>query len=268
MRRPLGLVALLILVLVSASIGQPYNTPTVDGHVSTDPGDWQLDEWVVDDVPDDCRWGPSDADLDDLYVTWDGTQLYAGIKTVNGPSGFGNGYLLFIDTDAQGGITGATDFSSADYYPRHITFSTMGADVVMGCWNLEIGSMGVRHCADPSSTTPVAGWIGIPHPGWKHIELSVPWDGLFGMGPGLVPPGTTLRFIAAVVGGDGSGAYDAMPTSSTGAESNPSTPWDAYTDLDLFFEVTVDANGDGVPDNAASPVDEVTWSRLKAVFTE
>ena len=268
MRRQLCLVALLCLVLASAAVGQPYNTPTVDGHVTTDPGDWLPDEWVVDDVPDDSRWGSTDADLDDLYVTWDATSLHVGITTVNGPSGYGNGYLLFIDTDAQAGITGATDFSSADFYPRQITFSTMGADVVMGCWNLVIGTMGVRHCVDPSSTTPVAGWAGILDPGWKHIELSVPWDGLFGVGPGQVPPGTKLRFISSVVGGDMSGAYDAMPTSSTGVESNPSTPWNAFTDLDLFYEVTVDANGDGVPDNAASPVEELTWGRLKEAFAE
>ena len=268
MRGRLALVALIGAALASSAVAEPYNTPTVDGRVTTDPGDWLEDEWVVDDPGNDCRYYPSDADLNDLYVTWNGTQLYVGIKTLNGPSDFGNGYLLFVDTDAQNGITGATDFSSANFYQRQITFSTMGADVVMGCWNLDIWTMDVRHCSDPLSTTPVSGWAGAVHPGWQHIELSLPWEGLFGTGPGLVPPGTTLRFISAVVGGDGSGAYDAMPTSSTGVESDHGTPWNAYTDLDIFFEAIVDGNGDGVPDFAASPVGSASWSRLKKFFTE
>jgi hypothetical protein len=268
MRRRLGLTLILCLWLVSSALGHPYNTPTVDGHVTTEPGDWMPDEWVADDSPDDCRWGPSDADLDDLYVTWDETSLYVGITTVNGPAGYGNAYLLYIDADSQNGITGATDFTSADFYARRIGFSTMGADAIMGFWNMEAGSMGVRHCGEPSNTTPVEGWSGEANPGWKHIEISIPWEGLYGIGPGQVPPGTVLRLVAAISGGDQASAYDAMPNSSTGAESDPSTPWDEFTDLDRFVEVTVDANGDGVPDNEASPVSQRTWGVLKELFAE
>lgn len=268
MRLQLGSAVLICLVLASVAHGEPFNTPTVDGHVTTDSGDWLLDELAADDAPDDCRWGPSDADLDDLYVTWDETNLYVGITTVNGPSGYGNAYLLYIDTDSQNGITGATDFRSADFYARSIGFSTIGADVIMGYWNMAPGAPGVRHCEDPTNTTPLVGSSGAVDPAWKHIEISIPWEGLYGIGVGQVPPGTTLRMVAAVCGGDQSGAYDAMPTSSTGAESDPSTAWDAFTDLDVFFEIVVDANGDGTPDSSATPVRELTWGRLKALFTE
>ncbi len=254
MRRSL-FIAVLVLAAVLASSGafaKTYNSPHINGHVTEEPNDWAPDELGVVDPDNDNRWGASDADLVDLYVTWDADSLYIGVTTVNGPSSYGNGYLLFIDTDAQNGITGATDFTGADFYQRQITFSTIGADVVMGGWNLP-GVFEIKHCTDPTATTDFVGGYSQGNPGWKHFEARFNWDGMFGLGEGVVPNGTTLRFIAAVVGGDGSGAYDAMPTSSTGIESNGGTAWDAITDLDNYYEVPVDANGDGVPDEGFPP---------------
>ena len=256
MQRCFTLAVVLSLLVPAALSAKTYNSPYVDGHVTLAVNDWDADELGVADAPNDCRYAPSDADLKDLYVTWDADSLYVGFTTVNGPGGYGNGYLVFIDTDAQEGITGATDFTSADFYARKIRFPTMGADVIMGAW----GGSGsfpttieVRACSDPTQTTPVSDAYSQGNPGWKHMEVRVSWNGLFGLGQGVVPVGTTLRFIAAVVGGDGSGAYDAMPTSSTGVESNPATPWNAYTDLDEYHEVVVDGNWDGVPDAGYPP---------------
>ncbi len=253
-RRTAAAAALIVLLGAVPAAPNSYNRPDIDGHVTTQEGDWQTDELAWSDPDDDNRWGASDGDLVDLYVTWDADSLYVGLTTVNGPSGYGNGYLIFIDTDAQNGITGATDFGSADFYARRISFSTMGADVMMGVWNLDMGTLGVRHCSDPTSTTVIDDAYTQINPGFKHIELGIAWDGIYGAGrPTTVPNGTVLRLVCAVVGGDGSGAYDALPTSSTGAESNGATPWDAYTDLDVYVEVPVDQNGDGVPDEGYPP---------------
>jgi hypothetical protein len=262
----LCLVLATCLAVSQPALTAPYNAPTVDGHVTTGPGDWFSDELAADDPPDDCRWGPTDADLDDLYVTWDESALYVGITTVNGPSGYGNGYLLFIDADAQTGITGAVDFSGADFYPRMIVFDGLGADAMAGLWSLQQATLGIRHCDDPTNTVPITG--AFVDPVWKHIELAIPWDGLYGLGPGLVPPGTALRLVAAIVGGDGSGAYDAMPTSSSGLESDPDTPWNASVVLDVFVDISVDTDGDGVPDPGASPVSETSWGRMKHRFAQ
>ncbi|MCK4408963.1 MAG: hypothetical protein KAW67_02690, partial [Candidatus Eisenbacteria sp.] len=75
----------------------------------------------------------------------------------------------------------------------------------------------------------------------------------YGLGAGVVPEGTILRFVAAVVGPENTGAFDALPTSTSGMESNPSTPEGATTDLDVFVEIPVDANLDGVPDTNYPP---------------
>jgi hypothetical protein len=263
-------VLLLILVSSSAALALPYNSPLLDGHVtvggSAGGEDWESDEWAVDDSPYDNRWGSNDPDLDDLYVTWDFYALYFGITTDNVPSVYGNGYLLFIDTDAQSGITGATDLTDCDFYPQRITFSTMGVDVMYGVWNLDATTQDIKHCSDPTSTTSIDESYMVSDQWWRHIEVAVSWNGLYALGDGTVPPGTKLRFIAAVVGGPTSGAYDAMPNSSTGFETDPSNPWDAYTDLDVYYEVVVDGDGDGVPDAGVTPVGAASWGRIKSMF--
>ncbi|MBD3348330.1 MAG: hypothetical protein GF400_03920 [Candidatus Eisenbacteria bacterium] len=253
-RKLLIAVTLAAVAVACVALAKTYNAPTIDGRVEVDVDDWDADELGADDPTDDGRYG-GDAELDDLYVTWNADSLFVGMTTVRAPGGFGNGYVLFIDTDAQNGITGATDFTSADFYPRNITLSTMGADVMMGGWGG--GSFpldfGFKHCSEPTSTSDVENVEYAVNPGLRHVEFGVAWEDLFDTGERAVPEGTILRFVAAIVGGDGSGAYDAMPTSSTGLESDPDTPWDAYTDLDVYFEAVVDGDNDGVPDEGFPP---------------
>lgn len=252
MPKRLALAAALLVLISGAATAKTYNSPYVDGHVTVATNDWDADDLGVTDPANDCRYYPSDGDLTQLYVTWDADSLYVGVTTTNGPSSYGNGYLLFIDTDAQNGITGTTDFTSAVFYPRRVRFTTMGADVVMGGWNLPV-TFDVRYCPSPAQMTPFTEVVTQCNPGWQHFEARFSWNGLFGLGQGVVPSGTTLRFIAAVVGGDGAGAYDAMPTSSSGVESNPATAWNATVDLDRYHEVVVDGNADGVPDTGFPP---------------
>ena len=255
MRRHLAATVTVLMLLVAATaLSNSYNTPTIDGRVSTLEGDWETDERAGRDPRDDSRYYPDHGDLVDLWVTWDEMNLYFGVRTTNGPANDpGNGYVVYIDTDAQEGITGATDFTSADFYPRRLTFSTMGADAIFGVWNLDQGSHGVRHCTNPSSTVPIEGAFTQINPGFQHIECAIPWDGLYGLGAGVVPEGTVLRFVAAIVGPDNTGAYDALPTTTSGMESDPATPQGAYTDLDLFIEIPLDEDGDGVPDTNYPP---------------
>jgi hypothetical protein len=260
------LIVFFVLVAVSTAPARDYNSPLVDGHVTVDASDWCIEEWAVDDSPYDCRWGCTDPDLDDLYVTWDSCAVYVGITTQNLPSMYGNWYLLYMDTDAQNGITGATDFTGADFCPRSITFSTMGVEALLAVENLDVGSISVRHCSDPMNTTAISEAFVATSAWWLHIEATIPWNGLYGLGDGVVPPGSTLRFIAVVAGGEPSGAYDAMPTSSTCCETDPELPWYEYTDLDVYYEAIVDADGDGVPDSGSTTTDAWSWGKVKNLF--
>jgi hypothetical protein len=263
-----AILATLALVAVTAisAAAETWNTPTIDGTVTIGMDDWDEDDWAVDDPDNDCRYPDSDPDMDDLYVTWDADSLYVGIITADPPGGFGNGYVLFIDIDFQGGITGATDFSSADFYARNITFSGAGMDVVLGAWNLE-GPL-FKGCVDPTATTDLPGTRAVSDTGARHIEGALSWTAIFGPQPETVPEGTTLKFVACIVGGDGTGAYDAMPTTSSGVESDPETPFNETIDLDVFYTAIVDGDNDGIPDQGYSLVEPATWTRIKAIFEE
>jgi len=253
MRRMLPVVVLLaLLVAFGTAASKTYNSPNINGRIQVQAGDWEGDERVFDDPDDDCRYYPSDADLDNLWVTWDADSLYVGIKTVNGPGGYGNGYLLFIDTDWQNGVTGAETFVNADFYARQLEFEDFGAEIVMGGWNLPV-TFDAKYCADPTSTSDVTEFYSQCNPGLKHIEARFSWNALFDLGQGQVPPGTKLKFLAAVVGGDGSGPYDLMPTSSSAIETNGATAWNALITADRHVELVIDANADGVPDEGYPP---------------
>ncbi len=260
---------LVVATLAAAAFATPHNTPFIDGHVTTEPYDWDADELAIDDPADDCRYG-WDTDLDDVYLTWDSDALYIGFTTDGGPGPYGNELVVFVDTDAQSGITGATDFTSFELCPWHITFSTIGVDMVIlgsdtGAW-APIPFV-VLHCEDPANTTPIAEFLSFWNPAWRHEEIGISWDGIYGLGPGAIPVGTTVRIVAVVTGGPDAGAFDAAPNTSTGIEADPAVPWNTYTDLDIYFEAVVDGNHDGFPDGGVSPADATTWGRIKRRFS-
>jgi hypothetical protein len=247
---------LLLAVFVSIVFATTYNTPTIDGSIAIED-DWDEDELFAEDSPSDSRYG--EADINKFYVTWDEGNLYFAFTATAPPGPYGNGYILFMDKDAQlDATTGAQDFTNANFYPRRITLSTMGADVMMGGWNFS--GFTIKDCVDPENTLDIPADSVASDPGVFHVEASVPWDALFNAGPGKVPAGTKLRFILCSVGGDNSGAYDAAPNSSNDAdadgvpdENDSDLYWDQYTDLNQYYEVSVDWDLDGIPDIGYPP---------------
>ena len=252
--RILALALPALAIAISAQVfATTFNSPTLDGTVSVSPEDWDADELLLSDSPNDARY--PEADISDIYVTWDETYLYIGVKTSRPPGGFGDGYIVFIDKDAEAAsITGATDFTRANFYPRRLTFTGMGADVMIAGWSLG-KPYEVRDCSDPTKTKALSGAAAEPNAALLSYEARIPWAGMYPNSATPVPAGAKLRIVAATVGGDNSGAYDAAPNSSHDSngngkpdESDPATPWDAYTDLDRFLEISLDYNLDGVPD--------------------
>jgi len=249
---------LAVLVMVSTADATTYNTPQVDGAITVSADDWDVNELLVVDTANDSRYG--EADVDKIYVTWDADNLYIGIKTALPPGGYGNGYVVFIDKDAQASATtGATDFTRANFYPRHIRFIGMGADVAVGGWSFQ-QPFDVRDCADPTKTKVISGAVSAYNASQLSFEVKIPWSGLYPGAATAVPAGSRLKIVAASVGGDNSGTYDAVPSSGRDSngngipdESDPATAWDAYTDLDRFLEVSLDADLDGTPDSGYPP---------------
>ncbi len=249
----------LFAILVAGYAGATtYNSPQIDGTVSVSPSDWDEDEFLLDDANEDSRY--HEADIDDIYVTWDSTNFYIGVKTNLAPGGYGNGYVVFIDTDAHlASITGATDFTNANFYPRHITFSGMGADIVIGGWSFQM-PFDVRYCSDPTNAQSIPDFVSAFNPGMRSFEVMIPWSRIYPDAEGVVDEGAAMRIVAVSVGNDNSGAYDAAPNSSHDAdgdgvpdENDTDLHWDDYTDLDRFLEITIDVDNDGIPDENFPP---------------
>jgi hypothetical protein len=72
-------------------------------------------------------------------------------------------------------------------------------------------------------------------------ELAIPWDVLYGLGPGLVPTGTKIGVVASV-------CWDPEPDGELGGDSAPNNVSATLPEIDNFHEVTVDGDNDGVPD--------------------
>jgi hypothetical protein len=72
-------------------------------------------------------------------------------------------------------------------------------------------------------------------------ELAIPWDALFGLGPGLIPAYTKIGVVASV-------CWDPEPDGELGGDSAPSNISAALPAIDNFAEIEVDSDGDGIPD--------------------
>ncbi|NNE44367.1 MAG: T9SS type A sorting domain-containing protein, partial [Gemmatimonadetes bacterium] len=232
---------------------QPVTTVTVDGFI--DPAEWTAATCLVDDSWDSA-WtttAPGDTnDINALYVTWDSTYIYVGIRGIV----YGNSWLLYLDTD-PGGANGSADLTSLDAWERGATFSGgFRADFQYAAFqhqNAFDGDSFYRILSD-TTTADLTGSV-ITAMDAAHVyyadggsELAIPWDVLYGLGPGNVPPGAELCLVASV-------CWDPEPNGELGGDSAPDNVSAVLPMVDNWISVTVDGNADGVPDDPSAVVD-------------
>lgn len=255
MRRLLLPAALLAGALIATAVwATTPHTITVDG----DLGDFAADEKTTGDPAGDSIYGANN-DLTTLHVTWDAQKLYLGF----GYKAEQTAVIYLIDTGKTGGVSNLC--KSAGYngsFPANVSgpdFDLMialfapadhGTPSAPYVYTLGAGtstditsSTGVQ--AKLVETVATAGRDG-------KVEAAIPWDTIYGLGAGKVPTGATLK-IAGVLRGksDGDGLGDASPD-PTGGVKNVACGAQG-TVLDKLHTITVDASGDGVPDNGWAP---------------
>jgi hypothetical protein len=82
-------------------------------------------------------------------------------------------------------------------------------------------------------------------------EMAIPWDVLYGLGPGQVPVDTKIGVVASV-------CWDPEPDGELGGDSAPSNISATLPEIDNFIEIVVDGDSDGVPDPTNSAgVDDI-----------
>jgi len=232
-------------------IYSPDTGVTVDG--AFDPGEWAPFTLVCDDADDDSAWHPGgDPLMNELYglhVTWDADFLYIGL---NGQVQ-SNSWIIYFDT----GAGGETDLTAIDAWERGTTFTGgFEANFQYGCYQHQgaYDSDSFFSIDSPTTTTDLSSSIASAFDS-QHTngtdggsELAIPWDVLYGLGPGVVPPNAQLSLVASI-------CWDPEPDGELGGDSVPSNSSASLPVLDSSCMVTVDGDGDGLPDEGGTGVE-------------
>ncbi len=245
---------------VMVSYGPP-TLITLDGRF--DPAEWPDCAIAVADSFDSA-WnstGNTDNEIQDVYATWDDTYLYLGLRGVV----TGNSWLLYLDTD-PGGPAGQTDLTAIDTWERGVTFTAPGfkADWQFGAyqhqgafdsqsfWKItgatssEDSTQAILAAFDPNHVFGLQG----------GSEIAIPWSTLYGLAGGQVPTHAQLGLVATL-------CYDPEPGGEAGGDQAPNDLSATPPVLDNRQIVTIDANGDGLPD----PIDRQGPALMSAAPT-
>ncbi len=225
----------------------PATQMQIDGLVND--GDWATPRKKIEDYWDSAWNSPSPGDTNEInvvYIDWDDTYLYLGLQ------GFvsGNSWILYLDTDVTG-PDGETDLTAIDTWERGATFTGAGfaPDFHAGTFQHQGGSDSQTMWRLTSATTSVDITSQIVHAfDSAHLngyeggsEYAIPWDVLYGLGPGLVPPGTRIGVVASV-------CWDPDPAAELGGDVVPNNTAATLPVVDSFCEMLVDGDYDGLPD--------------------
>ncbi|MDP6528585.1 MAG: FlgD immunoglobulin-like domain containing protein [Gemmatimonadota bacterium] len=225
---------------------QPPTLITIDGEF--DAAEWTPSTLVVDDFWDSGWTTPAPGDTNDinaLHVTWDSAFVYLGVLGKVS----GNSWLLYLDAD-PGGPNGSADLSAINTWERGTVFTGgFRADFQYGCYQHQSAYDGDNFwridtdttTTDLSSSVMTAFDSMHSHGDQGGSELAIPWDVLYGMGVGAVPPGAGLAMVASI-------CWDPDPSGELGGDSAPDNATATLPTIDRWISFTVDADGDGVPD--------------------
>jgi len=222
--------------------------------------------YVDDSGADNLAWGGG-ADLQHMYVNFDNSGV---LISFDGVIYSNNGIILYIDA----GVTSGTlaDFSGNRGYTggwqRNLLVETANQpqslpDYFAAVWVGGDTSNDLLNLWKINGTA--ASWVGgdaiaatTRGSGTAYnMEIYITYDKLFariGGGVNAVPANAKLGLAAIIVGGDNWSGADIMPGTGTGSTDNLPQQNGGGSDLDKaavirqWAEVTLDSNGDGVPD--------------------
>jgi hypothetical protein len=260
-----GLLLLLLFLLLHSSISFAQPAPDVRARIAIDgtTGEYSPDEWILDHATSfpepagDSRWG-MDNDIRRIAVTWDYYNLYIAVdcSILNGS------VLLGVDC-ACGGPEG---LQSDPLFMRNISFRDFTPNIlVRAVRSLQRPEAEFADCAAPSRVLLNDQYSAAIFQGeypQGAVEIALPWEQLIGFrnaGSEVVLPaaGYSLSVLAAVTGGDATGAGDAAPN-PTHILSDDSTQ---SAVLDNFIIIPLDLDEDGILDVGTAPRDIVTFAR-------
>jgi hypothetical protein len=220
----------------------PPTLITIDGYI--DPNEWDHCTLAVPDS-NDSEWTSAN-EIQALSMTWDSLYLYLAIDGI----ATGNSWLLYIDAD-PGGPNGQTNLTAINYWERGTVFTKPGfkADFQYGCYQHQGPYDSDSFFKIESATNAVAISDSIIKAfDYMHMhgihggsELAIPWNVLYGLGPGAVPANAQLSIVASL-------CWDPEPDGVLGGDCAPNNISATLPTLDNAYTATIDADGDGMPD--------------------
>jgi hypothetical protein len=225
----------------------PVTKIQIDGYLPD--SDWECPREHVEDLWDSAWNGSSPGDTNeilDVFVDWDSTYLYLGIRG----HVQGNSWILYLDTDVDG-PEGYTDLTRIDTWERGATFTATGfkPDFQFGAYQHQgpYDSQSLWELTSDTTTVDLTSQAVMafdPQHDYGYeggSELAIPWDVVYGLGPGQVPVGAKIGVVASV-------CWDPEPDGELGGDSAPSNVSATLPTIDNFAEVEVDTDLDGLPD--------------------
>ncbi len=232
-----ALITLTLIVVVSIPAARPFKSPVIDGVITGDGTDWDHGDLRVDDPLGDTSWGSND--IDDLWATYDSLNLYIGVRyQVNN-----NAMLVMVDAGID---SGTTDINTLDWYPRNFNFpDSLLCNLLIANWNG--GDLGVRKITGETSTEDITSLCQTANQAAEGFfyegEIKIPWDVIYGNGPGVVKENATIRLVTVIAGGDNYNGPDSAPDNpGMDGMGGPTTIYNMYN-------LPLDKNGDGLPDS-------------------
>jgi len=222
---------------------------TIDGRI--DPAEWTAQRRIVND-PNDSQWTSAN-EIDALYLVWDATYLYLGIdgQVSN------NSWILYLDTDV-GGPSGETNLTAIDSWERGATFtaSAFRPDLQWGTYQHQgpFDSSSLFRLAGPTTSSNLTSQALVAFDSQHGFgaqsgsEIAIPWDVLYGLGPNACPPGAKIGIVASI-------CWDPEPAGELGGDVAPNNRSALLPVIDSFRYLSVDNDGNGVPDPNPVPTD-------------
>lgn len=213
----------------------------IDGRI--DAGEWAGAQALADS--NDSAWSAAN-EIDRVLVKWDAQYLYLAIDGQVS----GNSWLLYLDVNPGSG-NGQTNLTAINAWERGAVFTAPGfaPDFQYGCYQhqSQYDGDGFWQLISPTTTQDRGSEIASAFDSFHNFgnaggsELAIPWNTLYGLGAGVVPPGAQLSLVASV-------CWDPEPAGALGGDVAPNNLAAALPTVDRAWTVTVDGNGDGVPD--------------------
>lgn len=241
------------LVLALTHLGNvpvSYGPPTLitlDGRF--DANEWPGCTVAVADS-NDSQWNAAPNNLTNeiqsIHATWDSTYLYLGVRGI----ATGNSWVLYLDTDPNG-PNGQTNLTAINAWERGATFTAPGfkPDWNLGAYQHQ-GGFDSQSFFKLLSATTTANYtdsiLKAFDPSHQFglnggSELAIPWSTLYGLGSGRVPANAKVGLVASL-------CWDPEPAAELGGDQAPNNLAATAPAIDNRVLVTIDGNGDGIPD--------------------